>query len=395
MLTRNGQRHLGNAQFTRLRDFGAFQQTHALYYPQNSVAEADIQRTPLSVDDHQTARMKVLRSLWQKINSKWVKVVFRAVCTMVLAFFLYKSLSWSSVPAALAQVCPGMLLVAAVVGGGGVILSAYQWRSLLRSEHICFDLAHLVNLYIVGITFNHFLPTGMGGDTVKALYVGQKASNTAGATSAVLMCRITGFIGMLLIAFPALALWHDFFSPVILWWFVLFCVLGGLLLGAAIIVALLLPRVDERVWMRHRVLLPIVRVAHALRVSIAKPRALAIAIAYGWVFWLVAILNCYGYATALGLNAPLHFFCIIVPLVSLVSMLPFSINGFGLREHALIYAFSTIHVSASTSLLIALFLDVQAFCLALLGAWLYFAMDFRLGSLIKSAYSGRQASTVE
>ena len=118
------------------------------------------------------------------------------------------------------------------------------------------------------------------------------------------------------------------------------------------------------------------------------------AIAYGCVFWLVAILNCYSYATALGLNAPFHFFCIIVPLVSLVSAIPLSINGFGLREHALIYAFSTIHVSATTSLLIALFLDIQALCLALLGAWLYFSMDFRLGSLVKNAYPGRQSPII-
>jgi glycosyltransferase 2 family protein len=392
MLTRDRQQNQENTQFTRLRDFGAFQQTQAIHYSGERLVESNMQGEIYDVKDYQNTRIKLLRGLRQRIGGKWFSIVFRAVCTVALVFLLCRSLSWSSIPAALARVSPGMLLVAAVVGGGGVVLSAYQWRSLLRSEHICFDLAHLVNLYIVGITFNHFLPTGIGGDAVKALYVGQKASNYIGATSAALMCRITGFVAMLLIAFPSLALWHDFFSPTIFWWFVLFCALGVLVLGGAIIVALLLPRVDERIWARHRVLLPIVRVAHALRIGIAKPRALVIAVAYGWVFWLVAILNCYSYATALGLNAPLHFFCIAVPLVSLVATLPFSINGFGLREHALIYAFSTIHVSASTSLLIALCLDMQAFCMALLGAWLYSSMDFRLGFLVKGVYPGRRST---
>ncbi len=325
-----------------------------------------------------------LKFFRQNADSKWYKVVFRIACTIALVFLLGRTLSWSSIPAALAQAHPAMLLVAAVVGAGGVILSAYQWRSLLHAEHIRFDLAHLVNLYIVGITFNHFLPTSVGGDAIKALYVGWKASNGVGAASATLMCRITGFVAMLLIAVPALALWRDFFPPTILWWFVLLSISGVLALGGAIIVVSLLPRIEGHACMRYRVLRPIVRVARSLRMSITKPRTLAIAIMYGSVFWLVAILNCYGYAMALGLRTPFHFFCIIVPLVSLVSMLPFSINGFGLREHALIYAFSMIHAPASTSLLIALCLDMQSLCLALLGVGLYFSMDFRLRSLIKS-----------
>jgi glycosyltransferase 2 family protein len=393
MLIGDRQHRIRSAQFTRLRDFGAFQQTHS-YYQQNFSAGANLQNQSSRASDHQNTLIMALNALWQKIHGKWFNIVFRVAFTLALVFFLCSSLSWSSFLAGLAQARPDMLLIAAVVGGAGVILSAYQWRSLLRSEHISFDLADLVNVYMVGITFNHFLPTGMGGDAVKALYVRHKVSNGAGAVSTVLMCRITGFLAMLLIALPILVFWHDSFALDIVLWFILLCILGVVVLCMAIIIALLIPRVDESIWRWHRILHPVVHIARALRTSIAKPRAMGTAVAYGCAFWLVAILNCYSYATALGLRVPLYFFCIFVPLASLVSTIPFSINGFGLREHALVYAFSTIHVSATTSLLIALFLDVQAFFLALLGAWLYFSMDFRLGSLIKNAYPGEQSPTL-
>ncbi|GER86012.1 hypothetical protein KDW_01740 [Dictyobacter vulcani] len=48
-----------------------------------------------------------------------------------------------------------------IIGLIGVMLSSYQWQSLLEGESIHIDLKRLINLYLVGIAFNHFLPTGM------------------------------------------------------------------------------------------------------------------------------------------------------------------------------------------------------------------------------------------
>ena len=98
-------------------------------------------------------------------------------------------------------------------------------------------------------------------------------------------------------------------------------------------------------------------------------------------FWLVAILNCYCYAEALRLNVPLYFYFFVVPLISLISFLPISINGFGLRETAFVYAFSTVHVASAPALLLALLMDMQALCFAVVGGGIYLT----LGGKIKAA----------
>lgn len=127
------------------------------------------------------------------LGNKQLKFGLRLTCTVVLLAILLRSVSWPLLLVKLHQADTGLLLVGVIVGLFGVIVSAYQWQSLLNAENIHIDLRRLVNLYLVGIAFNHFLPTGMGGDVVKAYYVGKEGDNHSGSASAVIMSRVTGF----------------------------------------------------------------------------------------------------------------------------------------------------------------------------------------------------------
>ncbi|MBA2287895.1 MAG: flippase-like domain-containing protein [Ktedonobacteraceae bacterium] len=309
------------------------------------------------------------------MDKKWLVLALRLACTIILIALLGKSLSWASLWTALLHARHGDLVVALIVGTGGIVLSAYQWRSLLNTEHIRFDLADLINLYLVGIAFSHFLPTGMGGDGIKALYVGRESGNSTGSISATVMCRVTGFLGMLLVALPVLVLWHARFAPNLILSFLLFSLLVGSMIGGAFLVAIFLPGMFKGKWARHRVFSSLLRVGTALSASIRSPRALAAGIAYGAIFWVIAILNSYSYAKSLGIGVPLYFYCVAIPLISLVAFLPISINGFGLRETAFVFVFSAAHVNSTFALLLALLLDAQALLFGGVGACIYLTMS--------------------
>jgi len=306
---------------------------------------------------------------------KGLLFIVRAVITVLLFAGLLRSLSWPMLMTALSHVQLEGALVALVVGAAGVIVSSYQWYGLLRTESIRYDLAELVKLYLVGISFSHFLPTGMGGDALKALHVGRQSGNQTGSASAVIMCRFTGFLGMLLLMFPALVIWHAILAPALVLSAVLLSLLVGLLACVVLLLVASLPTIVRGQhggrWASYRFLAPIIELGDALRVSISRPPALAGAVLCGSLFWGLAILNCYSYAHVLGIAVPLYFYCVAVPLVALVSFLPISINGFGLRESAFVYIFSTIHIAPATSLLLAFLLDAQALCFAFIGGCLY------------------------
>jgi uncharacterized protein (TIRG00374 family) len=354
----------------RLQDFRA---SH------NYIATLDTQKivraTPLpeiSLEQARTQRLTVVSGKQRKIKTKKrVSLIVRIVSTVLLFAFLLRSFSWSGLLEAFRHVDVGGMLVGLIVGAFCIVLSAYQWRSLLHAEKIRFDLADLIDLYMVGIAFSHFLPTGMGGDAVKALYVGRASGNNAGATSAVLMSRITGFFAMLLIAFPVMLICHDHFSQTVMLWFVLLSFAVGAMIVGAICLTTLLPKLYRGRFVAHRIFISALRVGNALWLAVRRPQVLGIGLIIGVIFWTVSCLNYYSYASALNMHVPLYFYFVAIPLISLMTFLPISLNGFGVRESAFVYIFVTMHVAPATALLLALVTDVQVVLFGIIGGCLY------------------------
>jgi uncharacterized protein (TIRG00374 family) len=318
---------------------------------------------------HQT-----IATVQKATKKKWINFAIRVGFTIILFLFLFKSLSWPTLLQTLAHANLPLVLIGLTIGAFGLVVSAYQWRSLLHIERIPFDLAKLINLYMVGIAFSHFLPTGMGGDAVKAIYVGRESGNKEGSASAVIMSRVTGFFGMLVIATIVLIIWHDRFTFTIVIWFVMLSLLVGCMIIGAVFSATLLPKLFRGKWARYRIFSSAARIGNALRATAKKPQSLVTATLFGMLFWVIGCLNYYSYALALGIQVPLYFYFVAVPFVSLVTFLPISINGFGVRESAFVYVFSTIHVPVASSLLIALLMDAQVLFFGALGGYIYFTM---------------------
>src|SRR6266852_3836467 len=327
-----------------------------------------------------TVILQAIKSETKKGQKKsLLGVAVRAVVTLLLLAFLLKSMKWSMLVTTIMHVSHTFLLIGLSAGVLCIFFSAYGWRSVVLAENIKADLARLIDLYLVGISFSHFLPTSMGGDAVKAYYVGRDSRNTPGATSAVLMSRITSFVGMLLIALPALAILHAHFTDqVVISFLLLSLLLIAAILGSAL-VALLLPKLSSRFlkgkWTHNRVFVKVLEVGVALSYAFRRPRSLLSATLFGMLFWVASFLNYYGYAAALGLHVPLTFYAVAIPFVSIIAALPISINGFGVREGAFVYLFSTIHVPPTTSLSLALLMDAQVLLFGIIGGYIYFTMS--------------------
>jgi uncharacterized protein (TIRG00374 family) len=324
--------------------------------------------------------MSNLSTLAGNINRKvvkktWVSFTFRASITLLLLVFLFKSLSWSTLFAALTHTQYVFLMLGVLIGVFASLVSTYQWQCLLRAEQIHVSLVKLCKLYLIGIGFSHFLPTGIGGDVVKAFYVGRASGNHAGSASAVVMTRLTGYFGMQLVAFSALLIFHSYFDRSIVIWAILLSLLVGSMIGGSILLTALLPKILKGAWTKHRIFASAIPVGEALIATIQRPRLLCSVTSVGVVFWVLSVLDYYTYAYALHMNGSLYFYFVAIPIVSLVAFLPITINGFGLRESAFVYIFSIVHVPMATSLLLALLMDMQVLFFGVIGSCLYLTMS--------------------
>jgi len=339
----------------------------------------------------------------KKKRKGWLTTALRFGVTILLFAFLFKSLDMTKLGAMFLRINPSIALIGLVVGVYTLVVSAYQWQCLLNAEKIPLDLTKLINLYMVGIAFNHFLPTSMGGDAVKIYYVGRESRNMPGSASAAVMSRITGFFGMILVAYPALLIFHDAFPQSVTFLLLLLSLLVLAMVAGTFIFASLFSRFAQVKKMQLAIdsLLPgfirkklnlggifekAIDIGNTLIMSAKKPRSMIFSTLFGVMFHVVACLNYYSYGLALHINVPLYFYFVAIPLVSLVGFLPVSIGGFGLREGALVYVFEVAaHVAGPTTLTLAFMMDIQMLFFAAVGGFMYLFMSSLIGTQKKPA----------
>ncbi|MHB1346011.1 MAG: lysylphosphatidylglycerol synthase transmembrane domain-containing protein [Candidatus Humimicrobiaceae bacterium] len=89
----------------------------------------------------------------------------------------------------------------------GISFLVLRWQILLKTQKIKATFGFLFGSYLVGYFFNNFLPTSIGGDIYR-IYDTSKLKNCSGmkAASIVLMERTTGIVSSIIYLFFALAI---------------------------------------------------------------------------------------------------------------------------------------------------------------------------------------------
>ena len=226
---------------------------------------------------------------------------------------------------------------------------------------------------------------------MKVYYVAREGKNMAGSASATIMARITGFFGMLLVSYPALLFWRASIASQVLALYLSLSGLAVFMLLATFCLALVFTRFAPPRWLvnlinvvvpgflreklvHSKILSKGIDIGNTLVASVKKPSPMITSILFGVLFHFVACLNYFSFGMALSINVPLHFYFVAIPLVSLVAFLPISINGFGLRESAMVFVFTSFHVPAATALLLAVVMDMQVLFFGLVGVCVYVVM---------------------
>lgn len=215
-----------------------------------------------------------------------------------------------------------------------VVLISERFRHVLAAYGVHLPLRDATRVSMIGLFFNNFLPSSIGGDVMKAHCAGRLSRRGAESYLAVLADRLLGLIAMAALA-----------TLVILSYRGLHLHRGVLLAGAVGLAGAtwalwhlprLLAAASERWrWLLRR--LPAVqRLPALMRSASFTTGRVATVLLLSMVIQLLSILAVFVLARGLALAVPLGLLILIMPLIWLVSLLP-SLNGLGLREGAFVY----------------------------------------------------------
>ena len=276
--------------------------------------------------------------------SRRTRQVLSLVVRLIISLGVLSWLVWRTEWTPLLDTLRGVRLDLCTVSLGlyclAQIVSSYRWQLLARSVGLNGPLRRFVALYYVGMFFNLFLPTSMGGDVVRAWLLADGPGRRWQAVLSVFSERFAGL--MMLLCLACLATIPNL--NVLPSW-ALGLVWGSATMGVLFVIAL--PLLSRRI-------VRLQKVTHALSLYRSQHRTLVIVLALSLVVQASGIVQVWLLGEALGLPAPPLAYAVVIPLVTLLTMLPISVNGVGVREGFLVLLLAPVGVPEAGAIALGL-----------------------------------------
>jgi uncharacterized membrane protein YbhN (UPF0104 family) len=257
----------------------------------------------------------------------------------------------------------GVVLVVYLVAQ---LMSAVRWTVLARPLGFETRFKDMVVYYFIGMFFNLFAPSTVGGDLTRVYYLAREEGKDRRsgwkalyATIAVLSDRAIGMVVLIWLGAVGLALFPGFAVPgnirALTFTLALGFVAGGLLL----------PLLRRVLPVNGHVLVTKVRVA--LSTYRARWFAILLAIVISFLVHVTQASMHVLIGRALHIEVPLSYCFILYPLVGTFSALPISFNGIGLREWGYLFMLGIIGVDSEKAVAFGVLLFVVVALDSLLG----------------------------
>ncbi|MCR4439409.1 MAG: lysylphosphatidylglycerol synthase transmembrane domain-containing protein [bacterium] len=236
----------------------------------------------------------------------------------------------------------------------GYLISTLRWQMLLKALGIHLPFRHLLASYCVAIFVGNFLPSTVGGDAVRAYDTMRMSGRKAGPIAAVVVDRLLGVLALVLFAAAVVLVRVEgsAHAPWLRW---------GVLTGLVVMVAMVawifwhrpaaLPQEDPSSAEPRGGLSGFAgRAVGAFRAFGGNTAALTKGIGYSLLLQANVVLHYYLVAKAVGITVGLGHFFLIVPIATILTMLPITINGIGIRENAFVFLLTPFVVHPSTAI---------------------------------------------
>jgi hypothetical protein len=271
--------------------------------------------------------------------------VIGTIIALALLVYLLSQQGWDEIGAALRQIAPWRLLLALAL----IVISRLavwaRWHVLLRSGGVAITPGQSLRVTFAGLFATNFLPTTIGGDVIRLAGALQLKYDAAVCAASLIVDRLVGMAGM--------AMTVPFGLP-------RFLQAGpaqdSLYLHQDLHVASLaavpyLGKWWRKAWeaaasLSHRLL-------NALGLWLKQPRALLNALAFSWVHMLCIFGILWLLFGGMGAAIPVWLIAGLYSIVYFVTLLPFSINGYGLQEISMTFVFSRLGGASMSSALTA------------------------------------------
>jgi uncharacterized protein (TIRG00374 family) len=244
-----------------------------------------------------------------------------------------------------------------------ILGSMARWKMILDAQNMKLGWQRVNTIFFIGLFFNSFMIGPTGGDLIKAYYTARETNHKkTEAVTTIFIDRVIGLLVMaLIVGTMILVRWDFFMAHKVTRVFALPALIACLILVGGSVVAFSVHLFEVFPWLKRWNHIKVVgktmdtleRAYNAFYVCRRNPRLLLGLVLYCLAIQLLFVGVCALVGRALGLDLPLLAYLTFFPLVGLISGIPITPGGIGIREGASVKLWSVMNVPEEKAFLLA------------------------------------------
>jgi glycosyltransferase 2 family protein len=302
-----------------------------------------------------------------------LRVALTLLVTGLAVAYLAWKIDFAKTVDLLGDADPFYFVAAAAIMLGSTVLLAWRWQQLLAAKDLDESLGWVTRAYFVSYTAGQILPTSIGGDAVRAFETARRHPGKAGLiTGSVLLDRALGGAATLVLAAVGFALAVGEYDVGAYLWLEGALVLGTVLAGIGIF-----SRRARRPLARLRPLLAFLRLERPLRAVYegmhtyrTHASLLAGLFAFTLVVQAVRVLPIWLVGKSVGIDLPPRPYYVMGPILFVVLLAPFTINGLAVREAFFVSFLGNLGVAAEPAFAAGFLFFIVTVLMAVPGAFI-------------------------
>jgi glycosyltransferase 2 family protein len=285
---------------------------------------------------------------------------FKIAVTALLLFFVFHKIDFEQFSLTMRNARWELFALAVLVLLLGHYVCIFRWRLLMRPLMQVPTFNNLLGIYWIGLFFNLAFPTVIGGDVVKMYYAGKSSKAYAQSFAATFLDRDAGMFAMMIIACCVLPA-YPVLVPGIPIAIIVWSVFAAFIIGNIAIFTPSCHRILTRALNRlgmSRIAHKIDLISNAFQILGKHSTTLLLSLLISFINQALVITATWILALCLRIDVSISYFMIFVPVITLISMIPVSLNGMGLREYAFKSIFTSIGVLPASCIALGLLTSI-------------------------------------
>jgi len=307
---------------------------------------------------------------------KWIAFAVKAAITVGLIWLVLRGVDFGAALERMAGLSPSAAIMAVGLLMLHCFVAGWRWRMIMRLFGPALPLPAAIRLFFEGYFFNNALPSTIGGDGVRIYRANRMGLPLAASVNGVLLDRVTGLTGLVILVAVGQPLLYAHVEDTSTRLAFAAIMLAGIAGVAAMILARHIPERLLPVRLRE----PVHKLSEATHAAYLYPAVSLPVLGLSVVVHGLIVASVYVIAIGLGLDVGLFESLVLVPAVILLSTVPVSIGGWGLREGLMVVALGLAGVPADAALSVSILFGLAQIAAGLPGGALWLTAVGRGGA---------------